>query len=72
MQGRARGNDPSRKPGGYARIGFTDRQIRRRQHRRFGGGKAKRQRRRELLEVLGFLRAPYLGREPPGKPRQHL
>ena len=47
-------------------------EIGRRQHGRFGGGKAERQRRRELLEVLGFLRAPRLRREPPGEPRQHL
>ena len=37
-----------------------------------GGGKAERDRRRELLEVLGFLGAAGLRREPPSEAGQHL
>ena len=37
-----------------------------------GGDKAECQRRRELLEVFGFLRAAGLRREPPGNAGQHL
>ena len=37
-----------------------------------GGDKAERDRRRELLEVIGFLRTAGLRRQPRGKTRQHL
>ena len=51
--------------------GFED-EIGRCQRGRFGGDKAERDRRRELLEMLGFLRAAGLRRQPRGEPRQHL
>lgn len=37
-----------------------------------GGGEAERDRRRKLLEVLGFLGAAGLRRQTAGKPRQHV
>ena len=39
---------------------------------RLGGDKAERDRRRELLQLLGFLGAARLRREPPGEAGQHL
>ena len=50
---------------------FED-EVGRRQHRRFGGGEAERYRRRELLQLFGFLGTPGLRRQPCGEPREHL
>ena len=52
--------------------GGFEHQVGRGQHGRFGGDKAERDRRRELLEMLGFLGAAGLRRQPPGKAREHL
>jgi hypothetical protein len=54
-----------------ARRGFQHK-IRRSQCRRFRRDKAERDRRRELLEVLGFFRPAGLGRQARGQARQHL
>ena len=47
-------------------------EVGRRQHRRFGGDEAERDRRRKLLELFGFLRTPGLRRQACGEPGQHL
>ena len=47
-------------------------QVGRGQHCRFGCHEAERQRCRELLKLLGFLRAAGVGCNPAGEPRQHL
>jgi hypothetical protein len=46
-------------------------EVGRGQSSRFGGGEAERDRRRELLEVLGFLGPARLRRQPFGKTREH-
>ena len=51
--------------------GFED-EIVRSDRRGFGGGEAQRDRRRELLEAVAFLRAAGLRRQPLAEPVQHL
>ena len=57
------------KPGAGGRF---EHDVGRGQRRRFGGDKAECDRRRELLQVLGFFRAAGLRRQPLGEPCQHL
>ena len=52
--------------------GRFEHEIGRGQRRRLGGDEAERDRRRELLEALGFLGAARLRRQPLGEPGQHV